>query len=262
MRAIGPALSLLLVAWAWTPAPVAAAELLSTTIEQITFGPNHHFFGYFGHAGTIPWNASGRYIVALRTPFQGRMPMPGEAAEIVLLDASDGYAARVVDRTRAWNFQQGTMLYWNPQAAETEFFFNDRDPETNEVFCVRFDIAKGASGERVAEYRFRDQPIGNGGVAQRGGRFLGINYGRLDRLRPVTGYPGAGGKNYYTILRRGDGAWTRTARSDQGGYTSGELRIDPSPCWNRDGTKVLVIAVDARRTRQIHLTTVNAARRP
>src|SRR6185503_11602568 len=32
---------------------------------------------------------------------------------------------------------------------------------------------------------------GNGGVAQNGGWFLGINYGRLARLRPVTGYPGA-----------------------------------------------------------------------
>jgi hypothetical protein len=317
------------------------------------------------------------------------------------------------------------MLYWNPRAAETQFFFNDRDPETNEVFCVLFDISKGDTGGRVAEYRFRDQPIGNSGVAQRGGWFLGINYGRLDRLRPVTGYPGArdwtagakerhpdddgvykvdvatgektrlvsfrqlaeavraehpdvdrkelfinhtlwsrnderifffvrgyferpagrldvpltmradgsdlrpltmhlgghvdwesdrvligargdsqvlydvlsqrvtgslggadvfprpggdialspdgawfvnghgaGGKNYYTILRRRDGAWTRTAGLDQGGYTSGELRIDPSPCWNRDGTRFLVVAVDARRTRQIHLITVKPASQP
>ena len=63
----------------------------------------------------------------------------------------------------------------------------------------------------------------------------------------VNGH-GAGGKNYYTILRRDDGAWTRHAGFDQGGYTSGELRIDPSPCWNRDGTRILVVAVDARRT--------------
>src|SRR5262249_19148239 len=113
MKAIGRAVSLLLVSWGWTPVPVGAAEPFTTTIEQITFGPRHHFFGYFGHARTIPWNASGRYIVALRTAFQDRMPAPGEAAEIVLLDARDGYAPRVVDRTRAWNFQQGTMLYWN-----------------------------------------------------------------------------------------------------------------------------------------------------
>jgi hypothetical protein len=83
------------------------------------------------------------------------------------------------------------MLYWNPQAAETQFFFNDRDPATNKVFCVLFDISRGPAGERVREYRFDDKPIGNGGVAQRGGKFLAINYGRMARLRRVTGYAGA-----------------------------------------------------------------------
>ena len=44
---------------------------------------------------------------------------------------------------------------------------------------------------RVREYRYDDTPIGNGGVAQKGGTFLGLNYGRLARLRLVTGYPDA-----------------------------------------------------------------------
>jgi hypothetical protein len=406
-------------AWLLTTAGLRAgppAADWTTDVKQITFGPKHHFFGYFGHARTIPWNRSGRYIVALRTDFQERMPKPGEAAEVVLLDAFNDYAARVVDRTRAWNFQQGTMLYWNPAAPETEFFFNDRDPDTHEVFCVRFDLSKGKEGRRVAEYRFRDVPIGNGGVAQAGGHFLGINYGRLARLRPVTGYPGAldrtagrkghpaddgvfkvdvgtgkrtllvsyrqmadalrrahpevdekelfvnhtlwsrddsrvyffargdfeakgkrldvpfvvnadgtnlrpvrhtgghpewadgrtligargkdqilfdvekqevvgtlgspeaipnpggdialspdgkwfvngygeKGKNYYTVLRRSDGAWARTVGFNQGKYVSGELRIDPSPCWNRDGTQLLVVALDKAGTRQVFLIT-------
>src|SRR5690349_15916333 len=91
-------------------------------VEQLTFGPNHHFFGYIGHAGTIPWNRSGRYIVALRTAFQDHMPRPDEAAGVVLIDTQRGNAVRVVDRTRAWNFQQGTMLYWDPREPETRFF--------------------------------------------------------------------------------------------------------------------------------------------
>jgi len=391
----------------------------TTEIKPITFGPKHHFFGYIGHVRTIPWNQSGRFLVALQTDFQERMPAPGEAAEIILLDARNNYAPKVVDRTRAWNFQQGTMLYWNPAAPETQFFFNDRDLRTQEVFGVLFDISKGKNGERIAEFRFADTPIGNSGVAQRGGSFLGINYGRLARLRPVTGYPGVrdwtvgvkhptddgifkvnsvtkekrllvsfkqladalrathpevdtkelfinhtlwsrddsrifffvrgdfevrerrldvpftmkadgsglrplamhigghpdwesgdrligirgkdqilydverqevvstlgtpemfpnpggdialspdgkwfvnghgeNGKNYYNILRRVDGAWTRTAGLDQGGYITGELRIDPSPCWNRESTQLLVVGVanDEKKTRQIHLLTV------
>jgi hypothetical protein len=394
--------------------------VLTTETKQITAGPKHHFFGYFGHVQTIPWNQSGRYIVALRTAFQDRMPEPGEAAEIVLLDTQKNYEARPVERTRAWNFQQGTMLYWNPEAPETQFFFNDRDPKTHEVFCVLFDISKGDNGQRVAEYHFKGASVGNGGVAQRGGWFLGINYGRLARLRPVTGYPGASdwtadrkkhpdddglfkvnvttkekkllvsykqltdalraaypsidekelflnhtlwsrddsrifffvrgdfdkkdgrldvpftvkpdgtglqplarhigghpewesgrtligargkdqilfdvedqkvtgtlgtpeifpnpggdialspdgkwfvnghgekGKNYYTILRRSDGAWVRTEGFDQNGYTSGNLRIDPSPNWNRDNSKLLVVATDAKKTRQMFVVTVTS----
>jgi len=181
------AVLLLLVASSFPSLLVTGAEI-STTIRQITSGPRHHFFGYIGHVRTTPWDASGRYVLALRVPFQDRMPKRDDRAEIVLLDTRDDYSARVVEHTGAWNFQQGTMFYWNPDAPQTQFFFNDRDPETDDVFCVLFDLERG---ERVAEYRFEGAAFGNSGVAQRGGRFLAINYGRLARLRPVTGYPNA-----------------------------------------------------------------------
>jgi hypothetical protein len=164
---------------------------LSVRIEQITHGPNHHFYGYIGHVQNIPWSKSGRHIVALRTTFQDHLPEPDEAADIILIDTQDNYRITVIDQTRAWNLQQGTMLYWNPSAPNTQLFFNDRDPKSNKVFCVLFDISKGSSGQRIREYTFADTPIGNSGVAQNGGHFLGINYGRLARLRPVTGYPAA-----------------------------------------------------------------------
>src|SRR5689334_1894121 len=96
-------------------------------VRQLTSGPQHHFFGYIGHVQNVPWNQSDRYIVALRTSVRDHLPDASEPAEIVLLDAHDNYAAHAVDRSRAWNPQQGTMLYWNPQAQETQFFFNDRD---------------------------------------------------------------------------------------------------------------------------------------
>jgi hypothetical protein len=160
-------------------------------VRQLTSGPLHHFFGYIGHVQNVPWNQSGRYIVALRTSIRDHLPDGNEPADIVLLDTENGYATRVVAQTRAWNPQQGTMLYWNPEAAETQLVFNDRDPTTNKVLGVLCDISRGRSGERVREFRFDDTPIGNGGIAQRGGKFLAINYGRMARLRRVTGYAGA-----------------------------------------------------------------------
>jgi hypothetical protein len=157
-------------------------------IVQLTHGPMHHFFGYIGHVRNIPWNEDNRYFLALRTSFQDRMPQPGEPADVVLIDTQRHNAVIVLDRTRAWNFQQGTMFYWNPKAPHTQFFFNDRDPATHKVFTVLYDVARR---KRIREYRFDDTPVGNGGVAQNGGWFLALNYGRMARLRPVTGYPGA-----------------------------------------------------------------------
>ncbi len=157
-------------------------------IEQITFGPEHHFFGYIGHVQNIPWNGNDRYILSLEAGFQDRMPASKDAADILLLDAQYNYKARRADQTRAWNLQQGTMMYWNPRAQETQFFFNDRDPVTHKIFTVLYDISEN---ERIREFRYPDTPFGNSGVAQNGGYFLGLNYGRLAQLRPVTGYPEA-----------------------------------------------------------------------
>ena len=168
--------------------PGAIAAEPTPPFQQLTRGPKHHFFGYIGQCRTIPWSGDGRHLLALQTPVLDRMPGPNDAAEIVLLDIHADHRVRVADRSRAWNPQQGTMLYWNPRQPSAQFLFNDRDPKSGKVFAVLYDISKG---RRLREYRFEDTPAANSGVAQGGGWFCAINYGRLARLRPVTGYPGA-----------------------------------------------------------------------
>src|SRR5690349_11794484 len=143
----------------WLLALASGRAELSLEMQQLTSGPKHHFFGYIGHVQNVPWNQSGHYLVALQTEFQDRLPRANDAAEIVLLDTHRNYAVRVLDRTRAWNPQQGTMLYWNPDAPETQFFFNDRDPKTGKIFCTLFDISAGNDGKRIREYRFDDTPV-------------------------------------------------------------------------------------------------------
>lgn len=180
----------------------AAAPDWDLAIDQVTRGPRNHFFGYIGHVQNIPWNASGRFLVALRTGFQDHMPSPAEAADVVLIDTQRNFSVEAIEQTRGWNFQQGTMFYWNPKAQETQLLFNDRDPKTNHVFPVLYDIEKR---KRIREFRFPDTPFGNGGVAQQGGYFAAINYGRLARLRPVTGYPQAFDWNPQTPAPANDG---------------------------------------------------------
>src|SRR3954471_14251091 len=77
----------------WSPGIRAEENLIVP--QQITKRPSHHLFGYIGHCKTIPWNASERYILALRVPFQDHMPVPDEAAEVCLLDARADFQLRV-----------------------------------------------------------------------------------------------------------------------------------------------------------------------
>jgi hypothetical protein len=164
----------------------AERSSLELKTEQVTFGTKHHFFGYIGQCQTIPWNGSNRYIVGMEIENIDRMPEPEDAATVILIETERNNEIIRLDKTRAWNPQQGTMFYWNPHAADSQFFFNDRDVETGKVFAVVYDVGKN---KRVREFRFDDTPIGNSGVAQHGEAFLGLNYGRLARLRLVTGYP-------------------------------------------------------------------------
>jgi hypothetical protein len=176
-------------AWLAASSQVApSAKQLAYEVRQLTFGPAHHFYGYIGHVRNSPYSSDGKYLVALRTTFQDRMPRPDDAADIVLLDASKNYAEAKIDETRGWNPQQGAMIYWNPEQPTRQFFFNDRDRQTGKVFTALYDII---DRKRVREFRFDQMPVANGGVKQDGGAFAAINYARMARLRPVTGYPGA-----------------------------------------------------------------------
>ena len=80
-------------------------------IEQLTSGTKHHFFGYIGQCQTIPWNASGRFILGMEIDRIDRMPEPEEAATVMLIDTQEENRILRVDKTHAWNPQQGTMFY-------------------------------------------------------------------------------------------------------------------------------------------------------
>lgn len=190
----------------------AQTDAIELEMEQLTSGKKHHFFGYIGQCQTIPWNGSGQYILGLEINAIDRMPIPGEAATIFLIDTKDQNKLLRIDKTHAWNPQQGTMFYWNPLSSEKQFFFNDMDVETGEVYTVVYDVEKK---KRVHTYRYKDTPIGNGGVATNGSAWLGLNYGRLARLRLVTGYPGANDWSKNEIAPKNDGMFIVDTKSGQ-----------------------------------------------
>ena len=220
--------------------------------EQVTSGTKHHFFGYIGQCQTIPWNASNRYILGLEIDKIDRLPTPEEYATVIIVDTHNDNKIIRLDKCHAWNPQQGTMFYWNPLKPETQFFFNDRDIKTGKVFTVLYDIEKK---KRVREYKFDDTPIGNGGVAADGSAWLGINYGRLARLRLVTGYPEALDWSKDEIAPENDGIFIVDAKTGKKrllvSYRQLETELKKSnpdldhtglfinhTLWNRDSDKV------------------------
>jgi len=226
---------------------------LKATIRQVTHGEENHFFGYIGQSLTIPWNGTGRRIVALRTLFLDHLPGGDEPAGVVLvnLDKPEGdfYKVEKVDESLGWNPQQGTMFYWNPDKPASQFFFNDRDPVTGKVFTVLYDIN---NGKRIREYRFDDTPVGNSGVCPVGKSFLAINYARMARLRPVTGYKGTADWTGGVVAPENDGIFIIDIESGKkkllvsfaklmaelkkkGFDSGGESLFINHTLWNREG---------------------------
>jgi hypothetical protein len=161
-------------------------------VRVVTSGGKHHFFGYYG---ITPWNRSGKYMVCLESDFQDHLPKPEEAAGIGLVDTKTG-AWRRIGETRAWNFQQGAMLHWNPLKAESEILFNER--RGTEIISAALDVDTG---------RRRELPRAINGVSRSGRHALCLTYGRLTRLRPVVGYVGAVDPNADAAHPNNDGVF-------------------------------------------------------
>ncbi len=171
--------------------PLANAAA-SFTVRTLTSGPKHHFFGYYGIS---PWNRAGTHMVCLESDFQDHLPKPEEAAGIGLVDVTTG-AFRKLTETRAWNFQQGAMLHWNPLQPDSEFLFNERDGD--QIISAAYHLKTGGR---------RTLPRAINGVSRNGRHALCLTYGRLTRLRPVVGYIGAQDPNPDTAHPANDGVY-------------------------------------------------------
>lgn len=133
----------------------------------------HHFFGYYDK---FPWNASGRYHLALETSFLDRQPTRDDMAVIGTIDTHDGNKWTPVAETSAWSWQQGTMLQWLPSEPEHTIIYNVREDDI--FYGVIHNLQTG-------EKRRLDHSI----YAVHEDSAMGLNYSRLHETRPGYGYP-------------------------------------------------------------------------
>jgi len=145
-------------------------------VKRATQGPLFHFFGYYDKC---PWDASGRYLLAMRVAFMNRPPGPEDIAVIGYVDLENDCRWHPLAETVAWYWQQGTMLQWMPRAPDREIIFNTR---TREGFgSTILDVKTGAS-------RSLPRPIY--ALASDGCSAVTLNFSRVHRTRPGYGYVG------------------------------------------------------------------------
>lgn len=145
-------------------------------VQRVTSGPHEHLLGnYFG---IDAWSDDGRYLMALETDLNGRLPEIEDACTYGLVDLGDSNRFIPLGKTPCWNFQEGAMMHW--LSADT-FIYNDlRDGRF--VSVIR-NWRTGA--ERIVPY-----PVS--AVSPDRTKALSINYARLRLTRPDYGYPGEG----------------------------------------------------------------------
>jgi hypothetical protein len=90
----------------------------------------HRFFD------TSPFSPSGRYLALTRFPFEDRLPIPGDAAEILLVDLETGRQHAVAE-TRGWDTQLGAQVQWGSD--DHSLFFNDLDVKTWTPYGVKLN---------------------------------------------------------------------------------------------------------------------------
>ena len=153
--------------------------LVSDRIEEhfceavpITSG-RHHFFGYYDK---FPWNASGRYHLALETGFLDRQPTRDDMATIGIIDTENGNSFTPVAETSAWSWQQGTMLQWLPSEPEHTIIYNIRD-EDDRFYAVVHDLRSNEKRRLSRAFYAVGQSYA-----------VGLNYARLHHTRPGYGY--------------------------------------------------------------------------
>ena len=145
-------------------------------VRPVTFGPRHHFFGYYDKT---PWNASGSLLLAHEAAFNDRPPAAGDEVTVGVVRLSDGNRFVPLAKAAAWNWQQGCMLQWHPADAERLLVHNDR---RRQGFV---GVVRDVSGR---EQRVYDRPLY--ALAPDGRTGYSLNFARLQRHRPGYGYAG------------------------------------------------------------------------
>ena len=145
-------------------------------LRAVTTGPGHHFFGYYDKC---PWNASGTLLLAHEAAFNDRPPATDDGVAVGIVRLGERNHFQALATSRAWNWQQGSMLQWHPADPEHLLLHNDRrDGQFR-------GVVRDTEGREINVY---DRPIY--ALSPNGRDAFSVNFARLQTHRPGYGYAG------------------------------------------------------------------------
>lgn len=144
-------------------------------VRRLTNGPKHHWFGYYDKWQVDPTN---RYVLGMEVDFEGRSPNPGDVLKVGMIDLHDKDRWIELGESRSWGWQQGCMLQWIPGSAD-EVIWNDR--QDGQFVSIIMNV-------HTRKKRILPKPIYT--ISPDATWAIGLDFGRLQDLRPGYGYKG------------------------------------------------------------------------
>ena len=168
--------------------------------RRITSGPREHLLAsYFG---IDCWSPSHRYVLALETTLNGKIPDVQDRATVGIIDLQDDNRFIPVSTTGCWNFQEAAMGHW---LDDDTVVFNDlRD---GKFVTVVLNL-------RTKDERLLPHPVA--AVSKDRTWAVSVNFARLRLTRPDYGYPGEGQDPRRKVtFPEDDGIWSMDLRTGE-----------------------------------------------
>lgn len=157
---------------------VVSNEKMKAVGNLVRISPEDGYEYYYGYYDKSPWDATDRYIIALKVRKTYKSPAPKEQGEIVLIDTKCDNKVIFVGTTSSWNVQQGCMAQWLGPDFHNRIIYNDY--RYGEYCSVIYNV------EQKREEKEFPLPIYD--VARDGSFALSLDFSRLHRMRPGYGY--------------------------------------------------------------------------
>ncbi len=143
-------------------------------------GPRYHWFGYYDK---LQFDSRQRYVLANEVNFEHRRPEPEDIIKVGMIDLFNNNQWIELGQSSAWCWQMGCMLQWRP-GFEDEIMWNDRE---NNQFVSHI--------LNVTTYEKRTLPFPFFCLHPEGRFALGLDFERLEYMRPGYGYTGVDDRN-------------------------------------------------------------------